>query len=109
MIFLLLEMSLKASSLLGLVPAIICNKDISINGAVDIYKDDLPSPELIDMELARWKSKFHGKQVNTIPDSCAKAIKVCDKVMYPNISVLLHIACTLPVTSCECELALCVD
>ena len=57
-------MSLKASSLLGLVTAIICNKDISINGAVDIYKDDLPSPELIDMELARWKSKFEGKQDN---------------------------------------------
>ncbi|KAL5457733.1 hypothetical protein EMCRGX_G035023 [Ephydatia muelleri] len=58
------EMSLKASSLLGLIPAIICNKDISINGAVDIYKDDLPSPELIDMELARWKSKFEGKQAS---------------------------------------------
>eukprot|EP00731_Ephydatia_muelleri_P000903 Em0001g903a len=33
------EMSLKASSYLGLVPTTICNKDISINGAVDIYKD----------------------------------------------------------------------
>ena len=82
-------MSLKASSLLGLVTAIICNKDISINGAVDIYKDDLPSPELIDMELARWKK---GNKI--ITDSCAKAIKVCDKVIY--ISVLLQIACTLP-------------
>ena len=43
-------------------------------------EDDLPSPELIDMELARWKSKFQGKQVKIIPDCCAKAIKVCDKV-----------------------------
>ena len=55
------------------------------------------------MELARWKSKFQGKQVKIIPDSCAKAIKVCDKIIYPNISVLLQIACTLPVTSCRCE------
>ena len=72
---------------------------------------DLPSPELIDMELARWKSKFHGKQVNTIPDSCAKAIKVCDKVMHPNISVLLQIACNSQSHSASVNavLALCVD
>ena len=31
------------------------------------------------------------------------AIKECDKSLYPNISVLLKIACTSPVTSCECE------
>ena len=34
------------------------------------------------------------------PASLAKAIKDCD---FPNISVLLQIACTIPVTSCECE------
>ena len=69
------------------------DKDITINGALGIYmyKDDLTFPELIDADLARWKSKFQGKQVKIIPDSCAKAIKVCDKVIHPNISVLLQI------------------
>ena len=37
------------------------------------------------------------------PSSCAKAIKVCDKESFPNVFILLQIACTLPVTSCECE------
>ena len=33
----------------------------------------------------------------------AAAIKDCDSDLYPNIRVLLQVACTLPVTSCECE------
>ena len=37
------------------------------------------------------------------PNSPAAAIKDCDRDMYPNIFVLLQLACTLPVTSCECE------
>ena len=35
--------------------------------------------------------------------SPAAAIKECDRDHFPNIIVLLQIACTLPVTSCECE------
>ena len=34
---------------------------------------------------------------------CASALKACDKLLYPNIFVYLQIACTLPVTSSECE------
>ena len=36
------------------------------------------------------------------PSSPAQAIDECEEE-FPNISVLLKIACTLPVTSCECE------
>ena len=38
-----------------------------------------------------------------MPASCAAAIRECDRVVFPNIFMLLKIACTLPVTSCECE------
>ena len=37
------------------------------------------------------------------PASPAAAIKDCDSDSFPNISILLQLACTLPVTSCECE------
>ena len=37
------------------------------------------------------------------PDTCAKALQVCDRDCVPNIYTLLKIACTIPVTSCECE------
>ena len=36
------------------------------------------------------------------PTSPAVAIKDCF-ALFPNISILLEIACTIPVTSCECE------
>ena len=39
------------------------------------------------------------------PSSPAAAIKACDRDNFPNIFVLLQIACTIAVTSyaCECE------
>ena len=37
------------------------------------------------------------------PSSLAESIKDCDSDLFPNIYVLLQIACTIPVTSCECE------
>ena len=37
------------------------------------------------------------------PTTLASAIKQCDKERFPNFFTLLKIACTLPVTSCECE------
>ena len=35
--------------------------------------------------------------------TCAKAIKECDKVLFLNLFIVLQIACTLPLTYCECE------
>ena len=37
------------------------------------------------------------------PNSCAQAINQCSAQAYPNITKLLQIICTIPVTSCECE------
>ena len=37
------------------------------------------------------------------PTSCASAIKACDPRTFPNLSLLVKITCSLPVTSCECE------
>uniref|UniRef100_A0A3B1JM87 HAT C-terminal dimerisation domain-containing protein n=1 Tax=Astyanax mexicanus TaxID=7994 RepID=A0A3B1JM87_ASTMX len=66
-------------------------------------EDDLPSPQVIHQELKRWKLKWQAKLSHQRPSSCASAIKECDEMLYPIIFKLLKIACTLPVTSCECE------
>ena len=55
------------------------------------------------MELERWKNRYAGKKERERPSSAGEALKECDKDLFPNIFVLLHIACTIPVTSCECE------
>ena len=70
---------------------------------MELYYDDLPSPEFFDQELSRWRDIYVLKAVDQRPKTCASALKECDSNLYPNLSVLLRIACTLPVTSSECE------
>ena len=54
-------------------------------------------------QLVRWKARYSGMLVDLRPSTPTAAIKDCDGALYPNVRVLLQIACTLPVTSCECE------
>ena len=91
-----------ASSMLDLVPSVLCCQDASLNVNVQEYKDDLPSPELLFMEARRWKARYSNMPENLKPASPAQVIENCDVDMFPNIFVL-KIACTIPVTSCECE------
>lgn len=97
------QTSIKASLLLGLVPSILCSKDVDLQTAVSMYNGDLPSPEVFEMELKQWKNKYTRKPADQRPFSPALPIKECDQDMFPNIYILLQIACTIPVTSCECE------
>ena len=68
-----------------------------------MYNDDLPSPELFSSELALWKHKFTSNPDGDVPSTCSAAMKMCDELIFPNVFVLLKIACTISVTSCECE------
>ena len=55
------------------------------------------------MELTRWRSRYSAMEPQLRAASPAVAIKDCDAALFPNISIFLQIACTIPVTSCECE------
>ena len=93
-----------ASKLYGIIPAILCSsKNVDLTEVVQLYTDDLPSPELFQQELQRWKTRYLSKSNSELPSTCAKALAECDEELFPNLYVLLVIACTLPVTSCECE------
>ena len=88
--------------LMGLVPSVIAVKDeVSIFEAYPFYKDDLPCPNLLDEESRRWKNKWRTEIPSSRANSVAKSLKLCDQGSFPNI--LLKIAATIPVTSCECE------
>ena len=99
------RLSVVSSSLLGLVPSVLLQEDIDIAGALELYRDDLPTPELFDQELACWRLKWQRKSdcAEQIPATCAATIQECDPVLFPNMFMLLKVACTLPVTSCECD------
>ena len=91
-----------ASKLLLLVPSVICDpeyNDLDIEGLIEQYSDDLPNPDVIDLELKLWKRKWSEVEKEDCPASLAKAIKHCNKLKFPNAFTLIKIACTLPVTS----------
>ena len=97
------SLSVNASYLLTIVPSVMFSKPSKLSEITAQYQQDLPSPELLEMEMCRWKCKFSTVPADKLPNSPSEAIKVCDAQLYPNIRILLQIACTLPVTSCECE------
>lgn len=93
-----------SSKLLSLVPSVTCSVETpNINEAVEIYREDLPSPNLLPQEWLRWKVRYSSKPTDSIPNTVAKALKDCDETSFPNIYTLLKIIGTIPATSCECE------
>ena len=97
------NLSNTATSLLGLIPSIIIDRELDLQAAIELYYRDLPSPELIPQELLRWKMKWKSFPRDKVPTSCAETLHKIDPELYPNIFILLKLAATLPVTSCECE------
>ena len=68
-----------------------------------MYGSDLPNQDVVDIELSSWKFKWPECDEKSRRETIASSLKKCSKDMYPNLSVLLKLAATLPVTSCECE------
>lgn len=63
-----LALAQTASRLLGLVPSVLCSReDLDISEAVELYRTDLPSPELFDQELARWRDMHLHKPADKRP------------------------------------------
>ena len=87
------KLSITAGQLVGLVPSVICEREVNIEEVAELYTRDLPSPELLDQEVDRWKRKFVAMEPEFRPTSCASAIKVCDPMTFPNLFILLKIAC----------------
>ena len=98
------SLTLRVSKLLGLVPSVIQESRVTaqqLTDLVDLYKDDLPSPQLFSSEFQRRKIMVQNGRIAA--DSCASSLKACDPDDFPNLYMLLKIAATLPVTTCECE------
>ena len=92
--------------LLGLIPSTaVSYAASSIRDVGELYRSDLPSPQLLPTEFNRWKMKFTSMSSSHRPDSLQAALQCCDEDAFPNLKVLLVIACTLPITTCETERA----
>lgn len=75
-----------------------------ISNFITKYSDDLPSVLSLDTELHCWNLKWKHDKINSDRhDTVVKTLQVTDPDDFPNIHLLLQVAATLPVTSCECE------
>ena len=92
------------SSLLCLLPALLVSREGNpVLAAFQYYADDLPSPQVFDVELFRWRRKWLNADQVHVPSSAAQALEECNHEFFPNVHKLLRILCTLPITSAECE------
>ena len=91
------------SSLLCLLPALLVSRQGNpVQAAFQYYADDLPSPQVFDVELFRWRRKWLNADQD-LPRSAVQALEECNHEFSPNIHNLFRILCTLPITSAECE------
>ena len=99
------EIQMNVSKLMCLVPEVlVSSNDATIDATIQFYRDDLVSPDVVDVELVRWCRKWSNvADKSSVPNCASDTLRECDPIFFPNRNVLLSILCTLPVTSAECE------
>ena len=79
-----------------LTPSVLCSEkfkeNVDMSPILEEYGEDLINKDVVDQEVLLWQRKW-----------LAVAITKCDEKRFPNLFVLLKIACTFPITSAECE------
>ena len=93
------------SSLFKLLPKLVAVGDRIpvIEATLDFYENGLRSPQVVDVELLRWKRKWCSTEDADLPTCAVQTLAACDREFFPNIHTLIRILCTLPMTSTECE------
>ena len=96
------KFSITASKVLYVAPELICSEsDIvtKLAPVIEMCKADLINSDIVDQEITLWMKKWEDVPKSQRGSTLATAITECDKDHFPNIFVLLKIACTLLVTS----------
>lgn len=71
--------------------------------AVEFYQCDMPHGVVFPVEYSMWVRKWQQCDPANVPKKMIDALKTCDRTQFPNLYVLLQLALTIPITSCECE------
>ena len=99
-----LQHSEKISGLARLLPSSIhdCSLDPDdICDCLEFYGPLLPSSSGVAAEIELWQQKWvHDENA---PSTAVEALEHCDPAFFSNVSVLLTVLATLPVTTCSAE------
>ncbi|XP_041346704.1 52 kDa repressor of the inhibitor of the protein kinase-like [Gigantopelta aegis] len=126
------EDACKCRHLFGLIPKLIVKtSDIELlHTDLQFWKTDLPTPLNLKSELGSWKkmwtsignessstdstnmsfqesvmqwSRNRKCSTDPVPDSLLQSYRACNEAVFPNVKVLLAIACVMPVGSASAE------
>ena len=67
---------------------------------VEFYEEDLPHPVMLPTEYRLWSAKWL-QHKEELQKKLVDVFLSCDRMTFPNIKVLLHLALTVPITSSE--------
>ena len=68
-----------------------------------MYKEDLPHPVMLCTEYNMWVIQWQQQHtdITDITNKLVDTFNLCSELQFPNVHVLLRVALTLPITSCE--------
>ena len=102
------DLEKQAVRALNLIPSNVADIETETAEAIlNYYRDDLPSPDSFQQELKLWQHMWGnvavGARPNTLSDTLADS-KSC-RIMYPNVTKIIHLFLLTSVTSCTVERA----
>lgn len=72
-----------------------------------MYSDDMPHSQMLPTEysmwIRKWKQRLRDTSLDDLPRNLVDVFQSCNCLQFPNIHILLRLALTLPITSCESE------
>ena len=71
--------------------------------AVKFYNNDLPHSVMLPTEYGIWVRKWKQQSRSELPNKLVDTLQACSAIQFPNLHVLLQVALTLPITSCESD------
>ena len=74
-----------------------------LSQAADLYEHDMARAVMFPVEYSMWVRKCQQCDPSKVPKKLTDALQACDDSLFPNLIVLLQLALTIPITSCECE------
>ena len=99
------DLSVRLSKLFFHVPAVIRKMENPVLSAFSgFYGENLGTKDVLDLEIKLWKQVWSSVPANQHSSTLATSIKVFHETRFPDLFKRLQIVCTLPVTSCECEI-----
>ena len=90
----------------NLIPSHVVNYDAAtVDAVLEYYRDDLPFADSFPQELKLWQKMWRNadERPNSLSATLADS-KSC-RIMYPNITKILHLLLLTSVTSCSVERA----